>query len=143
MNVRNVKPFLLSALLVCGALVRAATIDVQAVTAAEPGKRAAICPASLTKYKAALLSCPFGAFADAGKQSVQLSAAAPKTQASVGAFNLDFTFKGANKIEVVVKEGNKVILAPFAIVFAKDKPRQLELTGATATTLVFLSLEKE
>ena len=142
MKLRTVKLFLATAML-ASAAARACTIEVQAVSATEPGKRAASCPPTLIRHKAALMSTAFGAFADAGKQSVQLSAVSARTQASVGAFNLDFTFKGANKVEVVVKEGNKVVLAPFAIVFAKDKPRQLELTGAASTTLVFLTLEKE
>jgi hypothetical protein len=143
MNLRTAKPFLLTALLACSALANAATIEVQAVSATEPGKHAASCPMALLKHKAALLSSSYGAFADAGKQSVQLSAAAPHAQANLGAFNLEFTFKGANKVEVIVKDGDKIILAPFVLAFAKGKPRQLELTGATATTLVFLSLEKE
>ena len=122
---------------------RAETFEVQAVAATNPGQKNAQVPESLARYRGDLAMLAFGTFTDAGSQAVILSAAAPKATVPTGSFSLEMVRQGAASVSVSVKEGRKVVLAPFLYNFGKEKTKQLQLPDGKKTLIVFLTLTKE
>lgn len=128
--------------------VRAATLDIQSVVATRPGEKNAQIPESLAAYRGDLAMHTYGSFADGGKQTVELSASAPKTSVKVDKFTLDVTRAqnsepGKFKISVTVKEGAKEVMTPLVYGFGKEKTKQLILQGKNGATIVFFTVAKE
>ena len=136
---------LLPAVVLCLACLalRAENFELQTVVASVPGKPGGV-PESLKKYKVALLTSTYSRFSDGGVQTVAFTAAVPKTSAKVGKYTLEFTQQPDSKMEVLVKEGTKTVLAPLTYSFAKERTKQLELSApGGGMYILFLTKPKE
>jgi len=131
------------------AAARAETIvvDVQGVSASDPGKKEQNVPASLSACKSVLKDSMFGTFKDAGKQSVKIPAG-NKSNASIGNYGVEILAKaGGNekcRVEVTIKQDGKAIGDPICLALTKGHPRMVAQVGAAnAPTILIFTLKEE
>jgi hypothetical protein len=135
------------ALVFCGA-ARAETlvIDVQGVTASDPGKKEQNIPASLNACKAVLKDSMFGTFKDAGKQTVKI-AAGGKSNASVGNYGVEIFVKAGGtdkcRMEVTIKEAGKAIGDPICLALTKGHPRMVAQVGSKDAPTILIFTHKD
>jgi hypothetical protein len=122
-----------------------AAIDVQAVSASDPGKKDPAVPATLAKYKALLLKrTVFGTFVDAGCKTLRLAAGAKDT-ATAGGYDVELTLvsvAGAKtKVDIAIKQGGKPIGIQPGRALSEGEPITVEVGSSKAPTILIIALK--
>jgi len=122
------------------------TVEVQGVTASDPGKKEIAIPASIDHLKVALKDTVFGTFKDSGKQSITATTGVIST-ARAGIYDVDITLKAAAsgkcRMDVTIKNGGKPIGDPICIGFTKGQPKMVAQVGnREAPTLVIFTIKE-
>lgn len=123
------------------------SVDVQGVTASDPGKKDQAIPASLNAVKGVLKDSMFGTFKDAGRQSVKI-AAGKSANASVGHYGVEILVKSGGgdkcRVEVTIKEAGKAIGDPICLPLTRGHPRMVAQVGPKdAPTILIFTLKDE
>jgi hypothetical protein len=129
----------------CAARAESAKIEVQGVSASEPGKKPVSIPESLAKYKELLEKTTYGTFRDAGHDKVKAAAGA-KDSATIGTYTVEVEVtkivRGEKvKVTVTISEGKKPVGQPLSYMLAKDRtPVTIEVGGKEKDTATIFIL---
>jgi len=134
----------------CAALPAAyagsATVEIQGVSAADPGKQPQTVPTTLARYKAVLKGTVYGTFADAGSAIVK-PALGGKDSAAIGAYGVDVALSKIAgqraKVEVTIKQGGKPIGQPIGCMLSPGEPVMVSQLGDKQKPTILLFTLKE
>jgi hypothetical protein len=123
----------------------AATIEVQGVSASNPGDKDKTIPATLEAFKPVLKSMPFKTFKDLGHNSVT-AAAGGKGSANIAGYNVEVSVtkseKGKSTVSITVTENGKAIGEPTTYELAAGQARQMKIGDANAPKILFFTLKE-
>lgn len=125
------------------AYAETATIEIQAVSASDPGAKQQSIPASLSRYKAVLQGTLYSNFTDLGSGTVK-PACGGKDSTSVIRYTIDVTLArsvgGKAKVEVTIKHGAKAI-AQTIWNLAPGEPVMMQVGQKDAPTILIFTLK--
>jgi hypothetical protein len=124
----------------------AATIEVQGVAASDPGKKVQTVPPSLAAYQQVLRGTLYGTFADAGRQSVTVTAGG-KGSAAIGEYEVEIALAsaagGKAKVEITIKRGGKPIGQPLGRTLARGDPLMVSQCGSKEAPTILIIVLKQ
>ena len=125
--------------------VRAESVEVQAVTATDPGKPVVI-PASLKRFETQLKEEPFGTFADSGHDTVTANAGGAGA-ANVGGYAVEVAVQskaenGKLKVQVTIKQGGKALGQPWKTELVAGRPMRMKAGEAKAPVIFFFTFKE-
>ena len=124
----------------------AENVDVQTVSASNPGKTASI-PASLKKYEQELKDEPFSTFTDSGHDSVTAAAGGAAGTCTVAGYAVEVTVMeksdGAKvKVQITIKQGGKAVGQPWKTELKDAHPLRVKVGEPKAPVIFFFTYNK-
>jgi len=135
---------LLCLLLTGSARAESATIEIQGVSASDPGKKNPAVPATLDAYKAELLNTTFGSFKDAGHQSVTAATGA-KGSATLDKYTIEMALtrkEGRKKIEITIKVGGRALTTPVGYPLARGQRFSMQVGAKDAPMIIVFTVKE-